>query len=1080
MRDRMDSFVQLERLNAQIDIWIDEEDYCKVRKALPIADEELKAKANSCLCHPHCTHGEDRDLEWRSILARKRSRPIPYACHQDLTGGKVRLNRHWSRLFYAKLLRARIQQKGTDCYLHRLDEVVAYLEKHLPTISVGDTAKLAVLYLLELSAASQSFEILAFADRACRIMNARSDMFVGEEGKNFRWFYDLLARYNMGIGYFHKGRYRKAIMEFNYIIEQVKEAKEADKKTQLDFFDYRHGYAVLYLPAVLYRADVQLRLQLAYHAIDTLDKYLKPPEKIGTYKEVRAQLIKAEAYQQMGRLDDEGSWEYLRRAYCLLFSSSEPPNEPEKQRAQNKAPNNLKKRTAFELLPCTLFNEPWKNIKGQFLHFYVEDYLEWLKQTSLATKQQDRCSKMLCYLFSPKYFKLVQFHSRSRNGYYQQLAKFLAWLARAGAPSLENMAKSLYFNRGVEMLKKPNDAKCALCENRGADLKSMNSQYYTWFKDSILEFFKDCQKLPNCNNEKAELKKFVKRFIKEEQEREDLRINDLNLRYNRYNSDVVKDELTGGFGLCRGDTQLNQCRMKSAFGNLLYRPGEKFDSEALNSEDYRRTMDLWNTEFRSRLESKSMHSGHRAGLYLVGLQRWNSSSPAQGRSVGGGYLLYHTDKDGTVDLGIAIDPGFDFVRNLFHMGFSISDIDIVLISHSHVDHVRDFESIIQLLTDLKKKSKSKRNRCLHVILSLGVYERLKHIIEDPFYRYHVEPYIIDAHREIEPGYFEKLKSGEPFRFAKLCKTDRRRPSGAMRYEAIVPDSKDTPAAERENARIEVKVKPTRAYHQDPSHYSDSFGFLVEVTEYIKPPEGSSDAPYHTVTLGYTGDTKWVYPGVHDPLKRADRLVTDVAEQYAGCNAVIVHLGSLVDTDDEEGLSKPFMDCLHCDKEQQGDCRDLVCEQDHPYLVGMLRMLSTLRSKAKDGDPKQLVLVSEFGEELRGGIRTDLVKRLTLAYGDALDFLPVDVGMDVQLLHCEKREDSRNIDLTMRKVWCVQCERFVDIGDAQFERYGVDEALFCVCRTCRKATPLNVMQDKLRQLYEVGRELRTLDKRMRCH
>jgi len=132
---------------------------------------------------------------------------------------------------------------------------------------------------------------------------------------------------------------------------------------------------------------------------------------------------------------------------------------------------------------------------------------------------------------------------------------------------------------------------------------------------------------------------------------------------------------------------------------------------------------------------------------------------------------------------------------------------------------------------------------------------------------------------------------------------------------------------------------------------------------------------------------------------------------------------------------------------------------------LIRMLSSLRSERHErmkteGKSKQLVLVGEFGEELRGGIRVDLIERLRLAYKDALRFLPVDVGIDVQL--------------SQQKVWCIQCVRFVAIDDAEFERYGVDEALFCVCHTCRKATPLNVIQDRMRQLYDVGRDLRTLD------
>jgi len=648
-------------------------------------------------------------------------------------------------------------------------------------------------------------------------------------------------------------------------------------------------------------------------------------------------------------------------------------------------------------------------------------------------------------------------------------------------PRFLDAAERLYQSSRSGLMESEEDmrnAKCP-CEREGFDLVRIDKEHYSWITGDLLDFYEGIESYTRSTNPRkvmrwvqADSECFVKRLVTLEREhREDLRINDLTLRYKLVS---VLSNLKGGLELCRGDNRPDRLRMKFAFGQLLYRPGEESDPEGLNSEDYRLTMNRWDAEFLGHLQSKSNHKEHKHGLYLIGLQRWNSSSPAQGRSVGGGYLLYHINDKGTVDLGIAIDPGFDFVRNLFHMGFSISDIDIVLISHSHVDHVRDFESIVQLLADLKDKSKNKRKKCVHVILSLGVYERLKHIIEDPFYRYHVEPYIIDARREIELGYFEELESGKPLRFVELCTKDRRHQSGVMRYEAIVPGPKDASAAKKDNAIIKVTIQPTRAYHPDPSHYSDSFGFLITIAGLSESSEKGTEASGDdSVTVGYTGDTKWVYPDIPDPIAksgRTDRKIKDISEQYKCCDAVIVHLGSLIDTDAGE-----FMNCLGCRRERL-KCQDLVCKKDHPYLVGMLRMLSGLREarKKKRSVERQLILVSEFGEELRGGIRTDLIKRLKDAYGDVLKFLPMDVGMDVQLWSEEKPEAGANTAKTEQKVWCVQCERFVDIGYAEFERYGVDEALFCVCQTCRKATPLNVMQDRLRRLYEVGRELRTLD------
>ena len=1089
MNNRMDTFAQLERLSAQIDVWIDEEDYGNVIESIQVTndeDDDLEARVEACFRHPYCTDGKGDD--WRDILHGVPSVPATSVRPEDPPHDWIDLSDRegWSQLFYAKLLRARIMQRGTDCYLLHLDEVIAYLERHVPTPVGEETAKLAILSLLELSAAAAPFEIIGFAERAERMMREHPKMF-GDDRETWQWFYNLLAKYNMGIGHFHLGRYRRAILEFNSIIWQVQEAKKAardgtmPRKVHLSFFRHRHGYDVLYLPAVRYRADIQLKLQFAYHALDTLKKYFNSEERISAYKNVSATMVKAEAYRQMGRVGDAESWERLTDAYEQLATFEESADQ-------------LGKRGTLQKLPGRMFKGPYLNAKGRFLDIFVEDHLEWFKQSSPEGDQPQRirCSEILQEILLSDYFNAIKYNALSRNGYYQQLAKLIAWLTRAedGNEKLRTTAMKLFEDRMRQFIDEPDVDTCVHCNWQGIDLAGIDQVHYSWITEDLLGFYKSMadwysrvgsQKRANQRLEKAK-EKLVDRLVKEEREKRlDLRVNDLELRYKLRG---IKDKLEGGLELCRAYNRSARRGKEQAFNGLLDGTGSgaRADADAntrsMTSRRYLQVMRAWDESNRRRLESASNHEEHKQGLYLCGLQRWNSSSPAQGRSVGGGYLLYQTDDKGTVNLGIAIDPGFDFVRNLFHMGFSIRDIDIVVISHSHVDHVRDFESIVQLLTDLKKESQDNREKCVHVILSLGVYERLKHIIEDPFFRYHVEPYIIDAHREIEREYFENISSEDAFRFIEWKSEEQGQSASIMHYRAVLPEPDDASGIKTSCPQPRVTIQPTRAYHTDPSHYSDSFGFLITVAGLSEPSDNSAESSVGgSVTLGYTGDTKWVYPKVPDPLPKvghAARVIKDITPQYANCNAVIVHLGSLVKRNDK-GFRVDLMNCRTCDKNQQVECRDLVCEKDHPYLAGMLRMLSRLHSEVKKDNRTQLVLVSEFGEELRGGIRIDLIQRLTRAYGDVLYFLPMDVGMDIQLWHKTGAGDNGGRDRSpAQKVWCVQCERFVEIGDAEFERYGVDEALFCVCRTCRKATPLNVLQDRLRQLYEIGRELRSAD------
>jgi len=350
--------------------------------------------------------------------------------------------------------------------------------------------------------------------------------------------------------------------------------------------------------------------------------------------------------------------------------------------------------------------------------------------------------------------------------------------------------------------------------------------------------------------------------------------------------------------------------------------------------------------------------------------------------------------------------------------------------------------------------RKKQYRKVHVILTLGIYERLKYIIENPKLRMHIEPYIIDIDREIETDYFENLPFEDSTNKINSSFYFKLRPDNNIsRFQAII----------RRNNDYTIRVRPTRAYHDDNTGYSDSFGFLIDV----RLPGENKD-----VTIGYTGDTKWIYSEIKDligtnRIDEEDRKIKDIIEQYNSCDALIVHLGSLIERNKENGRYN-FLDYNQCTRnDSETPCENLVRDKEHPYLIGLLRILSSLYNS--DKSKVSLVLLSEFGEELRGKIRVDLVERLINVYGDKMQLLPVDVGINVQL-RCESKAKKSDRSGLEKKVLCVQCNRLVAIGEAGFEHYGPDEAIYCVCRTCLKGTPFDVLQNRLRQLYEVGYEL----------
>jgi len=78
-------------------------------------------------------------------------------------------------------------------------------------------------------------------------------------------------------------------------------------------------------------------------------------------------------------------------------------------------------------------------------------------------------------------------------------------------------------------------------------------------------------------------------------------------------------------------------------------------------------------------------------VYFEVLRNWNSFTPLVTDHTGGGYFVHAWGE------GIVVDPGFSFLKNFKHASHRFTEIDRVLITHSHNDHCGDFESLLNLL-----------------------------------------------------------------------------------------------------------------------------------------------------------------------------------------------------------------------------------------------------------------------------------------------------------------------------------------------------------------------------------------------
>ena len=127
---------------------------------------------------------------------------------------------------------------------------------------------------------------------------------------------------------------------------------------------------------------------------------------------------------------------------------------------------------------------------------------------------------------------------------------------------------------------------------------------------------------------------------------------------------------------------------------------ELFEAMKNDLDDFREKK----TKFKKRMDesvSKLRIVGEGgANDILVVLRDWNSFSPILRRELrdqggpgpderlGGGYFLAWKGH------GIVIDPGVDFVTQLYRKGLSIADVDTVVVTHCHLDHTSDLESLV--------------------------------------------------------------------------------------------------------------------------------------------------------------------------------------------------------------------------------------------------------------------------------------------------------------------------------------------------------------------------------------------------
>ncbi|MBI9083502.1 MAG: MBL fold metallo-hydrolase [Desulfobacterales bacterium] len=167
-------------------------------------------------------------------------------------------------------------------------------------------------------------------------------------------------------------------------------------------------------------------------------------------------------------------------------------------------------------------------------------------------------------------------------------------------------------------------------------------------------------------------------------------------------------------------------------GNRKIAPTKKFGIDEGIAEFINRVKD--DDEFKEKLDyikekklqlETFIQSGKTPVLEpvnrLVILRKFNSYTPAlpsgseQYSNKGGGYFLR------IGDIGIVIDPGYNFLDNFLSAGYKLDDIDHIFISHAHNDHTVELESIFSLL--FKRNKSATISHKIKLYINLGGFKK---------------------------------------------------------------------------------------------------------------------------------------------------------------------------------------------------------------------------------------------------------------------------------------------------------------------------------------------------------------------
>ncbi|NPV69877.1 MAG: hypothetical protein HPY55_04395 [Firmicutes bacterium] len=944
--------------------------------------------------------------------------------------------KQWSpdclRLITAKRARAVIQGSHDSDLLEKLDGLSLYLLAHLPQAPTkmpvsrvwdgkegcdnrGDCERflLRLLYLNEVSQCYTGFLSVGYADQSLNLLNAALKS-SNNRKRGGESPYELVALYNKAQACFHVRDHDKALREFDKIHEAIRDNNyfgrdgigswwqwgDSDKS----LFDY-----YVMIPAAVETADVLTNMQRTEEALRVLESLrsrvfshdsLEKPD--ASYWKERRMALTWRAKSDLGEVNSSVAPDFEKtvsdllepKTECLILRSQQRASVIEWKQQEYKWWLNTVKSTSEEAGNKGL-DDGGKSLKtiADLIKAQIgeneKDKPEVTEALSLWVKGLPLCEmtiRVIDSLHQPGdvLLQAVQDYLDLCCDGPVKDEVLVAVAKDKYQPLAEELRASLTENsrRLMRQLEKSSQSPTV-----SSKVIQMQSDWREYCKDLVQKLLRGERKPPLTVFERTELKEWAHdlglRRPKANRHREIRKI----MAKRFFPSDNPECQTTGHLHSCSLKCLEGCARAIDRFGpNCTYHERDK-DSILPNGidtkiADMRHYYDGVLTANRKRIQRLLYEQDNTwktpSGWGFVVLKRWNSFTPALTFSEGGGYFLFHTNESGMIDLGIAIDPGYDFVKNFIFEGFRISDITAILVSHNHPDHIEDFGRITNLLIELERnrsKSIGKQHSKVFapVILGLspGVLKRLEPTIDSA-------RYVFKHTQVLEPASTEDANANDP---------------GAKQLQVRVT----------EGCSDYVEVIPTKAIHEDSSK-CDSIGFklrLVARNELVG-------------TIGLPCDTKWT---------------PDIFNEYSDSGLVCAHVGCIAP---ERFPMMSYFD-ENCTRHH------VLHGKQHLYFPGILWLATDLM--ARSGTRAPLIVLSEFGEEMAGGLRIHLATQLEEylnGHAKRNRVVPGDTGLIV--------------DPVQRLIKCSCCGQFYSwTSTFHYVTFGPTERIYYICNTCRALT-----------------------------